>query len=158
MKSDAIACGTLILHIVRTYFFSHRCALHHKMMPFLWLYILMSSSICLSLTFTPQGGTLMANNVSSDSDSDTFPRQVVPLPPKPLAWWIGGPHSSGTLRAPGGNGPPVQCDVSKYGRPVIDSCAEAWRDIPGSGGLQSFGSRTAKGQWDVVLPFRFISR
>jgi len=40
-----------------------------------------------------------------------------------------------------------------------NDCRDAWQDMPGLDRTQvSFGNRTASHNWDVPLPFRFISR
>ena len=42
---------------------------------------------------------------------------------------------------------------------LASSCRQAWRDIPAYNDQDylSFGNRTTPGNWDVPLPFRFIS-
>ena len=51
----------------------------------------------------------------------------------------------------------IQCDPAKYGDNLIyDSCFDAYRQIPRSVQLISFGSRVM-GNWDVHFPLRFLS-
>ena len=51
----------------------------------------------------------------------------------------------------------VHCDGHEYGSPSRFSCGSAFVDIPEDGTRDTLGDRTMQGQWDVPLPFRFVS-
>ena len=54
--------------------------------------------------------------------------------------------------------PRVQCDSSRYGQRLnVTSCVEAWGLLPTGIARQTVGER-GKGNFDILLPFRVISR
>lgn len=82
-----------------------------------------------------------------------------------LTFQVGGTQSSRKLKnsllsLPSFLGRPrnrVQCQASLYGRPIYESCATAWEDMPDENNLETFGNR-GNADHNVTLPFRFISR
>ena len=54
--------------------------------------------------------------------------------------------------------PRVECDSSLYGQRLnVASCQEAWKLLPTGSARQTVGMRD-QGNFDISLPFRFISR
>lgn len=50
-----------------------------------------------------------------------------------------------------------QCDQSKFGRPAIDSCREAYSWIVAGKEILTYGDRSTPGTVDVRLPLRYSS-
>ncbi|KAL8772474.1 MAG: hypothetical protein Q9209_002426 [Squamulea sp. 1 TL-2023] len=121
-------------------------------------FILLWFSRCSALTLDAVDKAKITANSSSDYDFDTSQVHVASLPTKPLTWWVGRQGFSTLLQPTFQVGQQARCNEREFGRPMFSSCGDAWKDIPDTIEVERFGSRSAGLQWDVILPFKFISR
>ena len=104
--------------------------------------------------FTPAGGLIQLNGSSSD----------VILPPavllsQPLNTTPAGNATLDVIKLNTStvNGPEIHCDDTVYGQPPVDSCADAFAQVPllFPSPTWSFGPR-GEGNFDIGLPYRWI--
>ena len=119
-----------------------------------WCCIALHISVCLTLKLQSTGDTSILSKKFPSSDIDNSSIHIAPLPPKPLATSIGSQRSAATVETKLS----IRCNHFDFGQLSYPSCKDAWNDIPDSIHMQTVGSRTAGRHWDVVLPYRFISR
>jgi len=120
---------------------SHRAIQRH-----LLLMTTISSISWLWLVFACRASSLALNSVTSiDLARSLNVRAPLTIP-------------SGISRATGLNNDEPYCEAEIYGRPLLDSCRQAWEQIPDDTALLSFRERPRRFGTSVTVPYRWVSR
>ena len=106
----------------------------------------------------PPGLALQISNQTPAMLSDGTPIRIFSVPQTPPPVSLGGPQWTSTSNQSAARDATYYCSHSSYGRPVTASCAYVYHVIPTSADVMTFGDRSAGSSWDVVLPYRLISR
>jgi len=124
------------------------------MLFLMWLGSIVQASIVSPMVISdPQLLTLWKTNVSYDvaspDSSTTTPGTSFPLgSSQPLP--VLDPAAAQNEIA-------IQCSAEDYGSPPPASCRAAYAELPATIQPETFGDRSAGTDWNVTLPFRFIS-
>jgi len=123
-----------------------------------WLVAFFHICKVCSLALNPLPNTLLPLITNlSDSSSNISPLQISTLPAAASPFSVGGPLSSAAFNETESSNAAFTCGEDAYGVPSLQSCVTAWNGIPDTTFVISFGEGDAEGNWDVIVPFRFIS-
>lgn len=132
-----------------------------KMSQSAWLWGFPHFSTILALASGPLQNLRESASHASTSLSDTSSLlQVVTVPTQNSPFSVRSPSSSSPseFNTTEPSNARFTCNQDAYCSPNLQSCIAAWKGMPDMTDVVSFGEREAPDEWDVVLPFRFISR
>ena len=118
-------------------------------------------TILLLVSAPLQALKVSATTKASTSPSDTSsPLHIITVskenPPFSLFTPLASPSALFNITEPSNN-IRFTCNADAYGSPNLQSCIECWNLIAASTDVVNFGERDAPEDWDVVVPYRFIS-